>query len=701
MNPRERTLAAVLIGMIVLAAGGAAAYLLVLVPLGEKTRAADKLDADLDKVRAELTAARKDAPRLAVARKRSLPADPALAKREYAEMLARVLQKANVAPGYRVTEKTPDTAGVPNLPGVNKKPAYQKVAFEINFDRADMWNVKDVLEGYYRLNVLHQITHFEVKVDTTPGQAGGRAKAVSDRRDLVVKIGTEAIILDGAEPRRTLLPVPMAFAGAGGWLGYNGVALNPEAGRGLTPLQLAPVLSLKNRDYSLVVLKDPFHGPLPPPPPLSLGKIADVAVKAGQKLDPVRVPVAGDVDYLGKVSLSATVEGGPFKGTEVKIDDVRKTIKLEPREGETGTGTVTVVAKAANGQKAERTFKVKVEEAVAEAAPKETKEDIAGSIVLIGVSVRSDGTASAIVRDNYNPLTYELEATSRRVKVLQYEHLGELERREPAAGLGVQRDRVVPEPPADPGERGRHRQQGAARLGPVEDDGLGAELHLQVAAVGHGLGPPAGLAGGGVHLHVQVGDLVEEVEPVVPLEHVLDGPHVGPVERDLERDLLVRRLLPRQLRDAGGVGRLLGDAVAGGDVRPLEDAGEHLRVLALGQGRVGGEAPLAGLQQPRGLLAGGVHLGPGLVELGVELVRGRRLVGQRLEDEQVPAGPADGEDDQPDQDGGQGALAGVHLGYREFGCAGAGRRGGYSSSSGVATTGAPRRAGGRNVADRV
>ena len=425
MNPRERTLAAVLIGMIVLAAGGAAAYLFVLVPLGEKTRAADKLDADLDAKRAELTAARKDAPRLAVASKRSLPPDVALAKREYAEMLARVLQKANVAAGYRVNEKTPDNAGIPTLPGANKKPAYQKVAFEVTFDRADMWNVKDVLEGYYKLNVLHQITHFEVKVDTTPGQAGGRAKAVADRRDLVVKLGTEAIILDGAEPRRTLLPVPLAFAGAGGGLGYYGVALNPEAGRGLTPLQLAPVLSLKNRDYSLMVLKDPFHGPLPPPPPLSLGKIADVAVKAGQKIDPVRVPVSGDIDYLGKVSLTATVEGGPFKGTEVKIDDVRKTLKLEPREGETGTGTVTVVARAANGQKAERTFKVKVEEAVAEAPKAEAKEDIAGSIVLIGVSVRSDGTASAIVRDNYNPYTYEIEATSRRVKVLQYEHIGQ------------------------------------------------------------------------------------------------------------------------------------------------------------------------------------------------------------------------------------------------------------------------------------
>lgn len=433
MNPRERTLAAVLSGMIVLAVAGVAAWFFVLVPLNEKKLAADRLTGEVDKLRTDLRAAEKEAPRAAETKKRSLPADAGMAKREYAEMLGRVLQKAGVAPGYRVTEKSTDPAGTPTLGG-GKKPAYQKVAFEMAFERADMWNVKDVLEGYYKLNVLQQITHLDIKVDTTPNQAGGKARVAGDRHDLMVKIGTEAIILDGAENRRTLLPVPTAFAAAAGGIGYYGVALNPEAGRNLTPLQLAQVLSPKNRDYSLMVLKDPFHGPLPPPPPMSLGKIADVAVKQGQKIDPIRVPVTADVDYVGKVNITATVEGGPFKGTEVKIDEVRKTLKLEPKEGELGTGTVTVVANAANGQKAERSFKVKVEEA-AEKEPEVkvvAKEDIANEIVLIGVSIRSDGTATAFVRDKYNPLTYELEATARRVKVTQYEHFGQRKKRNAA-----------------------------------------------------------------------------------------------------------------------------------------------------------------------------------------------------------------------------------------------------------------------------
>jgi hypothetical protein len=487
MNPRERTLAAVLIGLIVLAVGGAAAYLLVVVPHGEKTRAAAKLDADLEKVRAEKKAVLKDLGRLPDVRRRSLPADLALAKREYAEMLSRVLQAANVAPGFRVAEKTPDGAGIPTFPG-GKKAVYQKVAFEVTFDRADMWAVKDVLEGYYKLNVLQQITHFEVKVDATPGQGGGRTKAVADRRDLAVKFSTEAVVLDGAEPRRTLLPVPAAFAGIGGWLGYNGIALNPEAGRGLTPLQLAPVLSAKNRDYSLLVQRDPFHGPLPPPPPLSLGRISDVAVKVGDRIDPVRVPVSGDVAYTGKVTLTATVDGGPFKGTEVKIDDARKTLRLEPKAGETGTGTVTVVAKAANGEKAERSFKVRVDEpppAVAEKVP--AKEDIAAEIALIGVSVRSDGTATALVRDKYNPLTYELDVTGQRTKVTQYEHFGQRKKRN-AAYIPARNEFEID----DDGNTATKRH---FRIVAIDDGGLVVEDLKPAAAAPKGADPKGGKGG--------------------------------------------------------------------------------------------------------------------------------------------------------------------------------------------------------------
>jgi hypothetical protein len=423
MNPRERTLAIFLSGLIFLAVAGGAGYFFVLDPLRAKEAAAEKLAPEVDKLEAEVRQARKDAPRLAEARRRSLPADPAVAKREYAEMLTRILQKAGLPPGYKVSDKTPEAGAIPVLPGGKKSPAYQKVAFDVTFDRADMWAVRDVLEGYYGLNVLHQITHLEIKVEAQPGAKG---KAAPDRRDLAVKLSTEAIILDGAEPRRTLLPVSPAFAAAGGQLGFATVSQTSELGRGLTPLRFGPVLSPKNRDYGLIVLRDPFHGLLPPPPPLSIGKIADVAIKADERLDPVRVPLVYDYGYQGKVQLTATVEGGPFKGTEAKIDDIRKAVRLAPNKGETGTGTVTVVAKAANGQQAKATFKVKIDPA--EAAPEKVappKEDIARDIVLIQLSTASDGTATATVKDNYNPYTYVLEATPRRVKVLQYEHLGQ------------------------------------------------------------------------------------------------------------------------------------------------------------------------------------------------------------------------------------------------------------------------------------
>jgi len=51
--------------------------------------------------------------------------------------------------------------------------------------------------------------------------------------------------------------------------------------------------------------------------------------------------------------------------------------------------------------------------------------DISDSIKLIIAVIGSDGRASAVVRDNFNPLTYEIEVSpSGRVKVTKFEHFG-------------------------------------------------------------------------------------------------------------------------------------------------------------------------------------------------------------------------------------------------------------------------------------
>ncbi|MDB5307518.1 MAG: hypothetical protein JWO38_1720 [Gemmataceae bacterium] len=412
MSSRERTLAVLLIGLILLGVGGVGGYMLVYEPVQRKWAEAAKLEEEVADLDGKLAQAGKDVPRLADARRRSLPPDQTLSRREYGEMMSRLLLRANVPLGFRVTERSPDAAGVPLLAA--KKPAYTRVVYEIAFEKADMWAVHDFLAAYYKLNLLHQITALEIKTDTA--QTGTQRKAAPDRKDLSVKVTTEAIVLDGAEPRRTLLPVPTAFAAAGGFAGYHALALTPEAGRGLTPVQLAPVLSPARRDSTLIVQNDIFHGPLPPPPPLQVEKIADVSVEVEKPIPSVIVPLAGDLGPAGKVTLEATTDGKLFPPGGVKVDQAARTISLTPARGETGTATVTVSARAEGGVEAKAKFKVSVN------PPQEAanRPDISDAIRLVIATTRSDGTAVAVIRDNFNPHTYEIEAGPDGVKVMKY-----------------------------------------------------------------------------------------------------------------------------------------------------------------------------------------------------------------------------------------------------------------------------------------
>ncbi|MBX9624254.1 MAG: Ig domain-containing protein [Gemmataceae bacterium] len=412
MSTRERLMAVVLSVLIVAGVAGAAGYFLVYEPVGQKTAAADQLQKDIDDLTAKRNQFAKDRKRLDESKRRSLPPDEALARREYNEMLSRLLRRAGAPAGFTVTPlAAPADRNVPTLPG--KKPAYTKLATSVEFRKADLWAVREFLEGYYRLNLLHQITGISVKREDETASAGTRTKAAPDRKDLTVKLTTEAIILDGAEPRMTLLPVSAAFAAAGGQLGYSAVAHTPEAGRGLTPLQLAPVLAARNRDYSFLAMKDMFHGPLPPPAPLKVEKIAEVAVKAGEAVPAVTVPLAGDLDYLGNVTLSATADGTFLPPDAITVDQAARTLTFAPPAGRGGSATVTVVARSETGQEAKGSFKLTV-------APPKPKEDIAAAIVLTGVTTASDGTAEALIRDNANKFKYQIDATRRRVKVTKF-----------------------------------------------------------------------------------------------------------------------------------------------------------------------------------------------------------------------------------------------------------------------------------------
>lgn len=426
MNTRDRFLTVVLVALIAVGAAGAAGYLLVYEPIQQKNGEAARLATEVADLQAKRDKFVKDRRRLDDLKRRSLPADEPLAKHEYNDLLARLLRRAGIPAGFTVTPNTnPDSRGVPVFPGT-KKPAYTRVVSTVEFQKADMWAVRDFLEAYYRQNLLHQITALSITRADATTTGGARNKESSDRKNLNVKLTTEAIILDGAENRRTLLPVSRAFAAVGGGAGYSAVADTPEVGRGLTPLQLAPVLAAKPRDYGFLAVKDIFHGPLPTPKPLSVDKIADVAVRAGDAIAPITIPVGGEMDYLGKISLTATAAGDLLPPDAVVVNEAARTITITPPEGETGYSTVTVLAESETGQKAKGTFRVTVDPAKVV-----VKEDISPVVVLIGVSTKSDGTASAVIRDNANRVKYEVEAGRRRVKVTKFFYAGATKKKDP------------------------------------------------------------------------------------------------------------------------------------------------------------------------------------------------------------------------------------------------------------------------------
>jgi len=270
----QRLLPILLVAFIVLAVGGAMGYFLFVEPISEKNTAAAKLAKEAGDLELKLLTQQKGLIRLAEAKKRSLPADEAIANREYQDVLYAILQQAKAPAGATVKPRALDQKTVPTVTAVPKKPAYIRMGYDISLTKADLRSLVGFLEAFYKLNLLHQITSIELR-RAEEVTSGGKFTAPdgSDRKDLNITIKTEALILDSAEARRSVVPVPLAFAAVGGNAGYQAVSWTPSMGHRLTPLQSAPVLASQSRDYYAMIAHDPFHGTLPkrpPPPPVSM-----------------------------------------------------------------------------------------------------------------------------------------------------------------------------------------------------------------------------------------------------------------------------------------------------------------------------------------------------------------------------------------------------------------------------------------------
>lgn len=258
MTSQERTLSALVGVLLALFVVGIAGYFFVYQPITSLNAEATSLESDITAAEFELAKAVKEKKRLDIAWKRSLPDSPHAAQ-EYEAALAKVLRDAQIPAGsYEIKFRPADGRPIPEI--ALKKPAYSRVVVELTLKKVTFAQTLGVLDRYYALNLLQQITKFNVKRVDDPN-AKPASSTSADRPDLTVSFTTEAITLDGAEKRGTLLAHPVGAVASG--LAYA----VPSPARGLTPIQWAPVLATTDRDYSMLVYKDIFHGPPPPPPP--------------------------------------------------------------------------------------------------------------------------------------------------------------------------------------------------------------------------------------------------------------------------------------------------------------------------------------------------------------------------------------------------------------------------------------------------
>jgi hypothetical protein len=265
VTSRERTLATLLGTFILAVVVGLVGYVGVYLPLTAKWEAARTLDDEIAEKDFKLATVLKDKPRLDAALKRSLPANPDDARQEYDAAVSRMLRDAKVpAAAVTVRPKAVDNRNVPEitpkLGNTPARPAYTKVALEVTLKPVSYATLIDVLHRYYKLDLLQQITKFNVK-RLESGTAARRTSPVyPDRTDLEVQFVTEAVILDGAESRRTLAPVPAAMGAAGGAAGYGALLHSPVVARGIARPEAGSILATADRDYSLMLVKDLFHG---------------------------------------------------------------------------------------------------------------------------------------------------------------------------------------------------------------------------------------------------------------------------------------------------------------------------------------------------------------------------------------------------------------------------------------------------------
>ena len=167
-----------------------------------------------------------------------------------------------------------------------------------------------------------------------------------------MKITSEAIALDGVEPRTSLIPLTSSIAAVAGGPGLQAVAARPEL---VHKLSRSAALATRLRDYSFIARGDMFYGEVPPytppdPVPFELARIENVTMTRDDKSKDVTVLLKGDGSRNAKVTARAS--GSLIKDGALSIDYDAGTITIpavDPDVADGATSKVEVVATSSEG----------------------------------------------------------------------------------------------------------------------------------------------------------------------------------------------------------------------------------------------------------------------------------------------------------------------------------------------------------------
>lgn len=256
MTTRERTLSIGLGAFIGVGLLGFLAWQFVIGPIFEKDKQIKMREAEVAQLQLDLMDILAQRKKFEANRQQSLPSDVGVSRSQYTNLLEKLMRNSDFAPGsYKITVGEAENKSAPTI--APKKPAYTRLKYDVTV-KGELYHLVDFMRSFYSQPLLHQIKTINI-IRPSDQRAQGR-------KELDITINIEALVLDNAPARPTLLPVIREVALLSGVAAFTGHNIRSVAdGRG-SSIPPADVLASVPREYLAIPGKDVFFGPPPKVP---------------------------------------------------------------------------------------------------------------------------------------------------------------------------------------------------------------------------------------------------------------------------------------------------------------------------------------------------------------------------------------------------------------------------------------------------